>query len=93
MVKTVLEKLDYIDVFFFVLEEPMNVRFEDIINMESSAKRMMQVNYLSAVYLTHALLPKMRERKGKIVILSSIDSGMVPAVLFLHVVFYCKPIS
>jgi len=49
----------------------MWARFEDISDM-SILERIMQVNYMGAVYCTHHALPHLRQSKGRIVGISSL---------------------
>ncbi len=53
----------------------MWARFEDIRDM-SILERLMQVNYMGAVYCTHHALPHLRESQGRIVGVSSL-AGMI----------------
>lgn len=53
----------------------MWARFEDIHDM-SILERLMQVNYMGAVYCTHHALPHLRESRGRIVGISSL-AGMI----------------
>ena len=53
----------------------MWARFEDIEDM-SILERIMQVNYMGAVYCTHHALPHLRETRGRIVGVASL-AGMV----------------
>ena len=53
----------------------MWARFEDIEDM-SILERIMQVNYMGAVYCTHHALPHLRESRGRIVGVSSLAGRM-----------------
>jgi len=53
----------------------MWTRFDEVTN-PTMFERLMAVNYLAAVYCTHAALPHLRERRGLITVISSLQGRL-----------------
>ncbi|WP_224249556.1 SDR family oxidoreductase [Hyalangium gracile] len=75
MVERAVEAFGGIDMLVNNAGISMRSRFEDIRDV-SLFDRLMRVNYLGAVYCTHAALPHIKARKGLLVAISSVQGKL-----------------
>lgn len=71
LIRCTLEAAGGIDVLIHNAGGGMNARFDEMTDL-SVFEKLMRLNYLGPVYLTHEALPHLKKRRGQIVVISSV---------------------